>query len=171
MPQKTGPAIAKKGTQSAAKGSDADQADSAAPEPSETPENAAVDQAAVEPAVTEIAVTEAGGDAEVEVQEDKRTPEERAKAALIALYPEDTELWFGVVQNLWFAFPRITTIQPKRQWLRQIYLLTETAQTFEWMMLANVPMQLQSRTDALTDEEYQALFNAWFMDGEVSLPK
>jgi hypothetical protein len=109
-------------------------------------------------------------DAEV-VEDDGKTVDQRARDDITKMYPADTEIWFGAVKGLWFGFPRITTITPRRQWLRQIYNLTETAQTFEWMVLAQVPMLMQARTDALTDDEYNALFNAWFTDAEVSLPK
>lgn len=105
------------------------------------------------------------------VETDVKPPDKTQREIAAGFYPEGTDLWYGEVHGLVFAFPRITGITPARQWLRAIYTLTEIAQTFEWMALAKVPVEMQNRTDLLTDEQYRSLFNAWFTDSELSLPK
>jgi hypothetical protein len=130
--------------------------------PSDTPEDVSTDRKASEG-------TEEP--AEIPKPPEVKTPSKDRKAELIKLYPEGTELWFAEIDGLVFALPRITNINPPRQWLRAIYQLTELAQSFEWMALAKVPDVIQAQTDLLTDDQYQALVRGWYTDTEIELPK
>lgn len=158
MPPKNGPATTKSLPASAEGSSDATPTPEVAPEPQETPEQGSETEAPQTPE---------------QPQDDPKVnfPGKHDRESAAKMYPENTDLWYGEVGGLVFAFPRIATITPPRQWLRQIYQITELAQSFEWMALAKVPQEMQDQTDFLTDDQYWALFRAWYVDGEVELPK
>lgn len=177
MPPKNGPATPKKATGATPKDVSTDDAAPSAPEPSETATDT-VPKQELEPASDGAGAVEQSAAANLETEPDpaadaevKAAKDSRMLESIKKLYPEDADLWIANIDDLVFAFPRITTLTPSRQWLRQIYQLTEMAQTFEWMLLAKVPMEIQNLTDMLTDQQYSALFRAWFVDGEVTLPK
>ncbi len=86
------------------------------------------------------------------------------------LYPQGTDLWWYRTKNgTRIPFPRYSTIPaPPRPFWRRLYGLDEVFQAFEWMRYAKVPEAVQALTDALGDGEYQAMFEAWFSDADLT---
>lgn len=100
-----------------------------------------------------------------------RREREETEKLFRALYPDDADLYTTWFKDMFWAMPRLANVTPTRQWLRQIYALSELAQTFEWMNLAKWAQPVQDQTDLLSDDEYRQLFNAWMSDSEVEPPK
>lgn len=110
-----------------------------------------------------------GGDSDKEPS--PPDPEKDPEGFQRFLYPKDADLWVGSVRNITFVFPRLSSITPTRQFLRRLYNLDPLFQNFEWLQFAEVPEPICNLTDVLTDEEFNALFEAWFTDAEVDGPK
>lgn len=103
-----------------------------------------------------------------------RAPEAPAPAgaspAASSLYPKGTELfeWTSPTSGLKIVFPKITTRQPDRVFFWKLYQLEPVFQGFEWMAEYSVPMPVQALAISLPDDEYQALFDAWFAESGMT---
>src|SRR5271163_1460597 len=71
-------------------------------------------------------------------------------------------------------FPAISTVQTNPKFYWKIYAMNEMFQAFEWMILAEVPRDIQERVMDLADSEKAVFFRAWFRDATqpqgVALP-
>lgn len=103
--------------------------------------------------------------AEVEApQDDAPTPEVGA-----SLYPKGTPLFtFKAKSGTKIVFPKVTSRKQDRVFLWKLYQLDPAFHGFEWMREYEVPLEIQALAIALDDKEYDALFEAWFAEAEVT---
>lgn len=86
-----------------------------------------------------------------------------------SLYPAGTPLFeYQTKSGLKVAFPKITSRELSRQFWWSIYKLDPVFQGFAWMDEFNVPAGLQALVVALPDDEYEALFDAWYSDAGLT---
>lgn len=82
-----------------------------------------------------------------------------------ALYPQGTPLFeHKTASGLTVVFPKITSRELPREFWWTIYKLDPVFQAFEWMNRFGVPDALQAAVVRLPDEQFDALFDAWYAD-------
>ncbi|OBF77096.1 hypothetical protein [Mycolicibacterium fortuitum] len=91
------------------------------------------------------------------------------ESGVASLYPKDTPLFeYQTKSGLKVAFPKITSRELSRQFWWSIYKLDPVFQGFAWMDEFEVPAGLQALVVALPDDEYEALFDAWYSDAGLT---
>ncbi|WP_457071957.1 hypothetical protein [Mycobacteroides abscessus] len=105
--------------------------------------------------------------ADAPVDETKEAP---APAGAPSPYPDGMALFeFTTSSGYVVQFPKYSEITPPtRQFWWALYQLDETFQAFEWMDWAGVPKEIQLRVVGLDDDEYKAVFDAWFADSKLT---
>lgn len=89
---------------------------------------------------------------------------------LAAFYPKDAELYlFTTDDGAVIPFPKFATLPPPpRAFYWQLYQLEPIFQGFEWMRYAGVPTEVQAVAVRLPETQYQALFDGWFDDAQLT---
>lgn len=105
--------------------------------------------------------------ADAPVDEKKEAP---APAGAPSPYPEGTALFEHTTTDGYVVkFPKFSAIDPPtRQFWWALYQLDEMFQGFEWMNWAGVPKDIQALVVSLPDDEYKAVFDAWFDDSKLT---
>jgi len=62
------------------------------------------------------------------------------------------------------VFPHITTVSVNPKFFWRIYPMNEMFQSFEWMIQAEVPRDIQAQVMDLNDREQADFFRGWFSD-------
>lgn len=93
-----------------------------------------------------------------------------ASSVLAKLYPEGTELfWFTTSDGTEIPFPKFAHVKtPTRRFFWELDQQPTVFQGFAWMRWAGVPVEVQSIAVDLADDEYDALFDAWFADAQLT---
>lgn len=100
----------------------------------------------------------------------EETPAAPAAGGLAALYPKGTDLYtYTAKDGTKIPFPRFRNLPtPNRAFFWRLYQLEPVFQGFEWMRYAGVPDDIQQVAVELPDRDYDALFDGWFEDAQLS---
>lgn len=100
----------------------------------------------------------------------EETPAAPAAGGLDGFYPKGTDLYtFTTKSGVKIPFPRFANLPtPNRAFFWRLYGLEPVFQGFEWMRYAAVPDEIQAVAVELPDDEYDALFDGWFADAQLS---
>lgn len=98
------------------------------------------------------------------------TPAAPAAGGLAAFYPKGADLYrFTAKGGTVIPFPRFANLPtPNRAFFWRLYQLEPVFQGFEWMRYAGVPEEVQAVAVELPDTDYDALFDGWFEDAQLS---
>lgn len=98
----------------------------------------------------------------------KRAPEK--VDPLGALYPKGTRLWwFTTSDGTRIPFPHFSSLDaPPRRFFWELDQQPTLFQGFAWMRWAKVPTTIQSVVVDLPDADYDALFDAWFAEADLT---